>query len=48
LVKCLLAEDDSLPVLHLMQQANAIIMGAPCYWGNIPGQMLQGYQTYVR
>ena len=37
--KCVLAEDDSLPVLHLMQEADAIIMGAPCYWGNIPGQM---------
>ena len=37
--KCVLAEDDSQRVLQMMQQADAIIMGAPCYWGNIPGQM---------
>ena len=37
--KCVLAEDDSQRVLKMMQQADAIIMGAPCYWGNIPGQM---------
>ena len=37
--KCALAEDDSQRVLQMMQQADAIIMGAPCYWGNIPGQM---------
>ena len=37
--KCALAEDDSQRVLQMMQQADAVIMGAPCYWGNIPGQM---------
>ena len=37
--KCVLAEDDSQRVLKMMQQADTIIMGAPCYWGNIPGQM---------
>ena len=37
--KCVLAEDDSQRVLKMMQEADAIIMGAPCYWGNIPGQM---------
>jgi len=36
---CVLGEDDSQRVLKLMQEADAIIMGAPCYWGNIPGQM---------
>ena len=38
-VKCVLAEDDSQRVLKMIQEADAIIMGAPCYWGNIPGQM---------
>jgi len=38
-VKCSIAEDDSQRVLTMMQEADAIIMGAPCYWGNIPGQM---------
>lgn len=37
--KCVLDEDDSQRVLKMMQDADAIIMGAPCYWGNIPGQM---------
>ena len=37
--RCALGEDDSQRVLKMMQEADAIIMGAPCYWGNIPGQM---------
>ena len=37
--KCVLGEDDSQRVLKMMQEADAIIMGTPCYWGNIPGQM---------
>jgi multimeric flavodoxin WrbA len=37
--KCTLGEDGSQRVLKMMQEADAIIMGAPCYWGNIPGQM---------
>lgn len=37
--KCLMSEDDSQLVLKKMQEADAIIIGAPCYWGNIPGQM---------
>ena len=36
---CVLGEDDSQHVLKMIQDADAIIMGAPCYWGNIPGQM---------
>ena len=36
---CVLGEDDSQRVLKLIQEADAVIMGAPCYWGNIPGQM---------
>ena len=38
-LKCSMAEDDSQRVLKMIQNADAIIMGAPCYWGNIPGQM---------
>ena len=33
------AQKDSQWVLKMMQQADAIIKGAPCYWGNISGQM---------
>ena len=37
--KCSIADDDSQRVLKMIQEADAVIMGAPCYWGNIPGQM---------
>ena len=37
--KCVLPEDDSQRVLKLLQDADAVIVGAPCYWGNIPGQL---------
>lgn len=37
--KCSLKEDDSQQALKKLQEADAIVMGAPCYWGNIPGQM---------
>lgn len=36
---CAMATDDSQRVLQMMREADAIIIGAPCYWGNIPGQM---------
>ena len=36
---CVLPEDDAQRVLALIQQADAIVIGAPCYWGNIPGQV---------
>ena len=37
--ECLLSQDDSQRVLKMIQDADSVIMGAPCYWGNIPGQM---------
>jgi len=37
--KCVLPEDDTLKVLEKLRWADTVIMGAPCYWGNIPGQM---------
>ncbi|MBO7366436.1 MAG: flavodoxin family protein [Bacteroidales bacterium] len=36
---CALPEDDSQRVLKKLQEADAVIIGAPCYWGNIPGQL---------
>ena len=36
---CVLPEDDAQRVLTLIGQADAIVIGAPCYWGNIPGQL---------
>lgn len=37
--KCCLSEDDAIRVLEKIREADALIVGAPCYWGNIPGQM---------
>ena len=37
--RCPLSEDDSQRTLAQIQQADAIILGAPCYWGNVPGQL---------
>ncbi len=36
---CVLGEDDSQRALAMMQKADAIIIGSPCYWGNVPGQL---------
>lgn len=36
---CVLPEDDAQRVLALIQQADAIVIGASCFWGNIPGQL---------
>ena len=37
--KCVLPEDDAQRVLTLIQQADALVVAAPCYWGNIPGTL---------
>lgn len=36
-LKCCLPEDDAHHVLHAIDEADALIIGAPCYWGNMPG-----------
>lgn len=38
-LKCCLPEDDSQKVLQLIKEADALIIGAPCYWGNLPGEL---------
>lgn len=37
--KCVLPEDDAQRVLRLIGECDALAVGAPCYWGNIPGQL---------
>lgn len=37
--ECVLSSDDSQRVLALMRCADAVIIGAPCYWGNMPGTL---------
>ena len=38
-LRCSLPEDDAQRVLRLLREADALIIGSPCYWGNIPGQL---------
>ncbi len=38
-LKCCLPEDDAQKVLQAVKEADALIVGAPCYWGNLPGEL---------
>lgn len=37
--RCALPADDAVRVAALLAQADALVIGAPCYWGNMPGQL---------
>lgn len=37
--KCVLAEDDSQRVMKLLHECDGLIVGSPCYWGNMTGQL---------
>lgn len=37
--KCVLPEDDAQRILQLIEGCDALIIGTPCYWGNIPGTL---------
>lgn len=37
--QCVLQPDDAQRVLALLRDADAVIVGAPCYWGNMPGTL---------
>ena len=36
---CALPDDDAQRTLALIAEADALVVGAPCYWGNMPGQL---------
>lgn len=36
---CALPADDAQRVLAMIGQADALVIAAPCYWGNIPGTL---------
>lgn len=36
---CVLPEDDTQRVLEKIKAADALVVAAPCYWGNIPGTL---------
>ena len=37
--ECVLPADDSLTVLQKIKECDALVIGAPCYWGNMPGTL---------
>lgn len=36
---CTLPADDAQRVLGLIRECQVLVIGAPCYWGNMPGQL---------
>lgn len=37
--KCVMPEDDAQRVLEKIRWCDALVIGAPCYWGNMPGML---------
>lgn len=44
---CCLPEDDAHKVLALLGEADVLVVGAPCYWGNMPGQLKMLFDRMV-
>lgn len=38
-LKCVLPADDAQRVLSLIMACDALVVGSPCYWGNLPGTL---------
>lgn len=38
-LECVLPADDAQRVLSLIRECDALVVGAPCYWGNMPGTL---------
>ena len=38
-LKCVLPEDGAQLVLDKIRLCDRLVVGAPCYWGNMPGQL---------
>ena len=37
--RCRLPHDDSVEVLKAINECDVMVIGSPCYWGNIPGEL---------
>ncbi len=44
---CAMSPDDSLRVIEMLRDADALIIGAPCYWNNIPGPVKTMFDRMV-
>lgn len=38
-LRCVLPEDDAQKVLAMIDKTDTLIIGSPCYWGNMPGTL---------
>lgn len=38
-LQCVLPEDDAQRTLEKIRRCDCMVIGAPCYWGNIPGAL---------
>ncbi len=36
---CTLSDDDVQRIVEMIKACDVLIIGAPCYWGNMPGQL---------
>lgn len=36
---CVLPDDDARRIVEMVRACDVLIIGAPCYWGNMPGQL---------
>lgn len=44
---CVLPNDDAQRVLEQIKWCDALVIGAPCYWGNIPGSLKMLFDRIV-
>ena len=44
---CVMPDDDAKQVLRLVQDCDALIVGSPCYWGNMTGQLKMLFDRWV-
>lgn len=44
---CILPEDDAQRILRKIQRADVLIVGSPCYWGNMNGHLKMVFDRMV-
>lgn len=46
-LRCVLPDDGAQSVLQMIDWCDSLIVGSPCYWGNIPGQLKSLFDRMV-
>ena len=44
---CVMPEDDAKRILRLVQESDGLVVGSPCYWGNMTGQLKMLFDRWV-